>query len=105
VFPGWESWVRISIASTPPKMKKTKVVTRYMIPIFLWSVVSTQSTQRLLVRGLATSWAITWGTGRRACSLSTDIALRQLAGGRLPLCCRTWRSWVTCALAAAINRC
>ena len=32
-------------------MKNTNVVTRYMIPIFLWSVVVTQSTQRLVVRG------------------------------------------------------
>ena len=42
---------RISSASTPPSMKKTKVRTRYMIPIFLWSVVVTQSTHRLVSRG------------------------------------------------------
>ena len=35
-----------------------------MIPIFLWSVVVTQSIQRLVCRGCATSWATIWGTGR-----------------------------------------
>src|SRR5947209_7360599 len=55
----------MSSASIPPRMKNTKVVTRYMIPIFLWSVVVTQSIQRLLVRGLVTSWASTCGTARR----------------------------------------
>ena len=47
-------------------MKNTNVVTRYMIPIFLWSVVVTQSTHRLVVRGASTSWAVTCGTGRSA---------------------------------------
>ena len=60
---GTLSCSRIISASTPPMQKKTKVRTRYMIPIFLWSVVRTQSTQRLLVRGAATSWAVTWGIG------------------------------------------
>ena len=56
---GTLSCSRIISASTPPRQKKTKVRTRYMIPIFLWSVVVTQSTHRLLVRGAATSWAMT----------------------------------------------
>ena len=48
---GTPSWRRISSASTPPSTKNTNVVTRYMIPIFLWSVVVSQSTQRLVWRG------------------------------------------------------
>ncbi len=61
---GTLSCSRIISASTPPMQKKTKVRTRYMIPIFLWSVVVTQSTQRLEVRGATTRWAVTCGTGR-----------------------------------------
>ena len=63
---GTPSCTRISSASMPPSPKNTKVVTRYMIPIFLWSVVVTQSTQRFVWRGAVTSWAITCGTGRSA---------------------------------------
>ena len=37
-----------------------------MIPIFLWSVVVTQSTHCLVVRGFATSWAMICGTRRSA---------------------------------------
>ena len=37
---GTLSCSRIISASTPPRQKNTKVRTRYMIPIFLWSVVS-----------------------------------------------------------------
>ena len=36
---GVASWVRIPSASKPPVRKKKNVVTRYMTPIFLWSVV------------------------------------------------------------------
>src|SRR5207244_530906 len=57
----WLSWRRIISASTPPSTKKTKVVTRYMIPIFLWSVVVTHDTQPR-ASGL-TWWATIWGTG------------------------------------------
>jgi hypothetical protein len=35
VFSGDPSCTRISRASTPPRQKKTSVVYRYMIPIFL----------------------------------------------------------------------
>jgi hypothetical protein len=35
VFSGTASWVRMSSASTPPRMKNTSTVARYMIPIFL----------------------------------------------------------------------
>jgi hypothetical protein len=35
VLSGTASCVRISSASTPPRMKKTRTVIRYMIPIFL----------------------------------------------------------------------
>ena len=55
-------------------MKNTNVVTSYKIPIRLWSVVSTQSTHRLLVRGCATLVTTTSGTGRSACSVVMDIA-------------------------------
>ena len=34
-----------------------------MIPIFLWSVVVTQSIQRWVFRGRCTSCATIWGTG------------------------------------------
>ncbi len=44
-----------------------------MIPIFLWSVVSTQSTQRLVFRGLAISCAVIWGIGWRAVSVLAVI--------------------------------
>ncbi len=37
-----------------------------MIPIFLWSVVVTQSIQRLVWRGRVTSWVSTWGIGRNS---------------------------------------
>src|SRR5882724_7938164 len=37
--PGTASSVRISIAIAPPTMKKANEVTRYMMPICLWSVV------------------------------------------------------------------
>src|SRR5436305_3164697 len=57
----------------PPSTKNTNVRTRYMIPIRLWSVVMTQSIRRLVWRGRATPWAITWGTGLRTCSVVTDI--------------------------------
>ena len=65
---GTLSWSRIISASTPPRQKKTKVRTRYMIPIRLWSVVVTQSTQRLVLRGAVTLVAMTWGTGLRTSS-------------------------------------
>ena len=35
VFSGDPSWMRSSSASAPPRQKKTRVVYRYMIPIFL----------------------------------------------------------------------
>ncbi len=38
-MPGRASSVRISMAMAPPTMKKANDVTRYMIPICLWSVV------------------------------------------------------------------
>src|SRR5437667_7189862 len=36
---GWASCVRMSSARTPPTTKKMNELIRYMIPIFLWSVV------------------------------------------------------------------
>ncbi len=44
-----------------------------MIPIFLWSVVVTQSTHCLVLRGATTSCAVTWGTGRRTGSVMVAI--------------------------------
>ncbi len=81
--------MRISSASVPPSAKNTKVVTRYRIPIFLWSVVVTQSIHRLVWRGRVTSCAVTCGTGLRvsgsgAVSVVTDIcwlASKVPAGG------------------------
>src|SRR5258708_158282 len=70
----------MSSASIPPRKKKTKVRTRYMIPMRLWSVVLIQSTHCLLSRGFVTSWTITWGTGRSAVS-EVDIRV-PLRGGR-----------------------
>src|SRR5947209_2363353 len=69
-------------------MKNTKVATRYMIPIRLWSVVRIQSIQRLLLRGAVTSLAITWGTSlaaywvvdiRLSFSLEISVARQRLA--------------------------
>ena len=37
----------------PPMMKKTKAVTQYMIPIFLWSTVVNQLFQPVVARGRA----------------------------------------------------
>lgn len=37
------SWVRTRPANVPPTHKKTTDVTKYMIAIFLWSVVVSQS--------------------------------------------------------------
>src|SRR5215211_2282863 len=60
----WLSCRRISSASVPPSRKNTKVRTRYMIPIRLWSVVVTHEVQP--VRSRSTSCATTWGTGAGA---------------------------------------
>src|SRR5438270_4794994 len=57
----------------PPRKKNTNVVTRYMIPIFLWSVVVTHSIQRLVWRGAVTSWAVTWGTVLTVGAVVTDM--------------------------------
>ena len=90
-------------------MKNTKVATRYMIPIFLWSVVVTQSIQRLLVRGLSTLWAITCGTARTASAKetgfggSTGSVIVVMGYPRFPVERRYARSSVTCALAAWIS--
>src|SRR3954470_11371695 len=61
VLSAWLSCRRISSASTPPRMKKAKVRTRYMIPMRLWSVVVTHDVQPVGWR--LTSWAVIWGTG------------------------------------------
>src|SRR4051794_14955900 len=39
VLSGAPSWILSSSASTPPSRKNARTVYRYMIPIFLWSVV------------------------------------------------------------------
>ena len=38
--PGWASSARMIIAISPPTKKKKKVVTRYWIPMTLWSVLT-----------------------------------------------------------------
>ena len=38
--PGWASWMRISIAISPPTSRKKKEVTTYWTPITLWSVLT-----------------------------------------------------------------
>src|SRR5689334_14794837 len=58
---GTASWRRMSSASTPPRMKKANVRTRYMIPMRLWSVVVTQDAQP--VAGPSTLRATTCGIG------------------------------------------
>src|SRR6476469_2433782 len=55
---------RMSSASVPPSMKNTKVRTRYMIPMRLWSVVVTHDVQP--VRSRSTLCAATWGTATGA---------------------------------------
>src|SRR3954466_11513751 len=64
VLLAWLSCRRISSASVPPSRKNTKVRTRYMIPIRLWSVVVTHDVQP--VRSRSTSCATTCGTGAGA---------------------------------------
>jgi len=39
---GWESWMRMIRAKTPPITKASMPVVMYMIPISLWSVVVNQ---------------------------------------------------------------
>src|SRR6478609_529506 len=79
VLSAWLSCRRMSSASTPPSMKKTKVRTMYMIPIRLWSVVVTQDVQP--VGCATTALAFTWGTGVRTCSVVAAMEL-----GRPRLC-------------------
>src|SRR6185312_340662 len=64
--------------SVPPSMKNTKVRTRYMIPIRLWSVVVTHDTQP--VRSRSTSCATTWGTATGA--VISWVAIREGSEGR-----------------------
>src|SRR3954452_10619198 len=61
VLSAWLSCRRIISASTPPRMKKANVRTRYMIPIRLWSVVVIHDVQPVGSR--RASWAVIWGTG------------------------------------------
>src|SRR5215218_3198829 len=77
----WLSCRRISSASVPPSRKNTKVRTRYMIPIRLWSVVVTHEVQP--VRGRSISWATTWGTGAGAviCWVAMRFRFRGEGGG------------------------
>ena len=58
---GAPSCRRMISASTPPRQKNTNVVTMYMIPIRLWSVVVIQLVQPRASR--STLWVTTWGTG------------------------------------------
>src|SRR3954465_3583919 len=74
----WLSWSRMSSASVPPSMKKTKVRTRYMIPIRLWSVVVAHDVQP--VRSRSTVWATTWGTAGGA--VICCVAMRGFFGLR-----------------------
>src|ERR671924_685389 len=75
-------------------MKKMKVRTMYMIPIFLWSVVVTHDVQP--VRGRSTRRATTWGGG--AATVSVVGAMGQ---GFLP----AWTSlrWTAAAASAAFR--
>ena len=81
----WLSCRRMSSASVPPSMKKTKVRTRYMIPIRLWSVVVTHDVQP--VRSRSTPWATTWGTAGGA--VISWVAMRWVgsSGGVQPPGC------------------
>src|SRR3954468_2749949 len=78
VLSAWLSCRRIISASTPPRMKKTKVRTRYMIPMRLWSVVVTHDVQPVL--GCSTECATIWGTGR-AVVVAMEVAWVLAAGG------------------------
>src|SRR3954467_14268090 len=76
----WLSCRRISSASVPPSMKNTKVRTRYMIPMRLWSVVVTHDVHP--VRSRSTLWATTCGTAAGAvisCVAMSGSAARRLA--------------------------
>ncbi len=52
-MPGRASSVRISSAITPPTMKNTNDVTRYILPMSLWSVVRSSCPS---IEPLAASW-------------------------------------------------
>src|SRR5712691_1475273 len=51
LFPCQASWVRTPRARRPPMRKKNTVKSRYMIPIFLWSVVVIQERMPAYSRG------------------------------------------------------
>jgi hypothetical protein len=51
---GVASCQRMSSASSPPRMKKTRPVTAYRIPIFLWSIVVIQSQMPVRLGGVPT---------------------------------------------------
>src|SRR4051795_3758344 len=78
VLSAWLSCRRIISASVPPRMKKQKVRTRYMIPIFLWSVVVTHDVQPRGSR--RASWAVTWGTGETVVGALAGAAMDQGLG-------------------------
>src|SRR3954447_3143589 len=81
---GTASCRRISRASTPPRMKKPNVRTRYMIPIRLWSVVATHDVQP--VAGASTLRAATCGIGVRVVvGASTVAAMRVVRSSGLRL--------------------
>ncbi|MNF37668.1 hypothetical protein D3C85_1100320 [compost metagenome] len=49
--PGWNSSARITMAMLPPNRNMAKLNTRYIVPMSLWLVVSTQR-----IRPLAGPW-------------------------------------------------
>ncbi|MOA34078.1 hypothetical protein D3C78_1554260 [compost metagenome] len=53
--PGWNSSARMTMAMLPPNRNMAKLNTRYIVPMSLWLVVSTQR-----IRPLAGPWAWPW---------------------------------------------
>src|SRR3954466_8290127 len=70
---GVASWARMTRAMIPPPTKNTSAVAMYMIPIRLWSTVTSQLATRPLRH--ETGYAASDLTATRACSL-VDMRLR-----------------------------
>src|SRR5262249_3193942 len=76
----------MSSASTPPRQKNTKVVTMYMIPIRLWSVVVIQlvqprasgATRRVVRIGTGATWVAMSRVG-----VARSLGAFYLSGARL----------------------
>src|SRR5690242_259360 len=94
-WPGTASSVRISIAIAPPTMKKANAVTRYMIPICLWSVVrNSRRRYEPLTVSLAGNGRVAIGLGATAVTSEPplDVLAWQIPLDTIPryICGHVW---------------